>query len=273
MISEKKNNRNLLIVLCSIGLLIVAASIFFYISKNKHHVYEQDGVNNKLIERTEHKTMPVAVEGKINKLPSIDYKNLNTNQALHDLMAKRKKELGLKNSLDMVVKSDESFKVGKIRVSMRDILEKTFLKNKKIFEEQLKESGATKPEKIKEYGIYVVRPGDNIWNIHFRLIREYYKSRGINISKKADEPDKEGFSSGIGKVLKFSEKMVIIYNLLEHKVDTNINLIQPLSKIIVYNMKEIFSFLNDINYKNVDKLKFDGETLWISAQRPLKKGK
>lgn len=267
MVRNTDSNKKLLIMLGSIGLLIVAVGIFLYAGINKHNkvLHSKAGGGTNQIKN------PLAVEGSISKLPEIDYKKLDKDKALHDLMARRKKELGIKNSLDMVVKSDESFKVGKITVSMKDVLEKTFLKNKKIFEEKIGESGEIKPDKVKAYGIYVVHPGDNLWDIHFRLIREYYKARGIIISKRADEPVKGGFSSGFGKVLKFSEKMVVIYNLLEHKVDTNINLLHPLSKVIVYNMKEVFSLLKTIDYKNVDKLKFDGETLWISAKQPLKK--
>ncbi len=275
-----RKNKNLLIAFCFIGLLLSVAGIFFLyntgtrvllhgrntakLTANPGEVNENSTIN---AENT------IIVKGDIKKLPEIDYKKLDKDKQLKELMTRRKKELGIGNSLDMVVKSDESFKVGKKRISMRDILEKAFLKDKKVFEEQIKPSGETKPAKIREYGIYVVQPGDNLWDIHFRLIRGYYKSRGIKIPDKADEPVAGGLSSGMGKVLKFSEKMVVIYNILDKKIDTNINLLHPLSKIIVYNMKEVFSFLKEIGYKNLDKLRFDGESLWISAQPPLKQGK
>ncbi len=277
MVNGKKNN--MIIVLCSIVLLMAAIGIFFYNNGKKSRVNVENTLKRTENAKKTGKTNTIStdntmvVEKTIKMLPEIDYKKLDKDKTLKALMDRRKKELGLKDSLDMVVKSDESFKVGKITISMRDILEKTFLKDKKIFEEKISPSGETKPEKLKEYGIYVVQPGDNLWDIHFRLIKEYYKSRGITIPDKADEPVAGGLSSGMGKVLKFSEKMVVIYNILDKKVDTNINLLHPLSKIIVYNMKEVFSFLKEINYKNMDKLRFDGETLWISAQPPLEQGK
>ena len=277
-IGSGKNNY-LLIALCTLGLFLAVISIFLYNTGGNSHIHRLDNV--KHTEYTEQNSgnstsgdrSPIIIKGTIQKIPEIDYKKLKIDKKLEALMLRRKKKLGIGSSLDMVVKSDESFKVGKTIISMRDILEKTFLKDKQIFEEQIKPSGAIEPAKLKEYGIYVVQPGDNLWNIHFRLIREYYRSRGIKIPDKADEPVVGGLSSGMGKVLKFSEKMVVIYNVLDNKVATNINLLQPLSKIIVYNMKEVFSFLKEINYKNMDQLKYDGEALWLSAKPPLKQGK
>ena len=280
MTTVNRKNKNLLIAFCSIGLLLSVAGIFcWYNTGTRSPLHgrnaakltaDQGEVNENSTINAEN---TIIVKGDIKKFPEIDYKKLDKDKQLTELMTRRKKKLGIGNSLDMVVKSDESFKVGKITISMRDILEKAFLKDKKVFEEQIKPSGETKPAKIREYGIYVVQPGDNLWDIHFRLIRGYYKSRGIKIPDKADEPVAGGLSSGMGKVLKFSEKMVVIYNILDKKIDTNINLLHPLSKIIVYNMKEVFSFLKEIGYKNLDKLRFDGESLWISAQPPLKQGK
>ncbi|MBI9090344.1 MAG: hypothetical protein JEZ12_14095 [Desulfobacterium sp.] len=213
----------------------------------------------------------VVVSGTIEQLPEIDYTELDKENELTKLMDQRKQELGVSDSLDMIVNSDESFKVGKTTVSMRDILEKSFKTKSKVFEERIKESGEVEPETTAQYGIYVVQPGDNIWNIHFRIIQEYYQARGITVSNKADEPLNQGFSSGIGRLLKFSENMVTIYNLLEKKVTADISLLEPLSKIVVYNMNEVFTLLQEINFDDVDKIRFDGETIWIPAQQPQKK--
>jgi hypothetical protein len=213
----------------------------------------------------------VVISGTIEQLPKIDYTELDKGNELTKLMDKRKEELGVNDSLDMIVESDESFKVGKTTVSMRDILEKSFLKKSKVFEERIKESGAVEPETTAQYGIYVVQSGDNIWNIHFRIIQEYYQARGITVTSKADEPLNTGYSSGIGRLLKFSENMVTIYNLLEKNVAADIGLLEPLSKIVVYNMNEVFTLLQEINYNDVDNIRFDGETIWIPAQQPQKK--
>jgi hypothetical protein len=167
----------------------------------------------------------------------------------------------------MIVKSDESFIVGASKVSMREILEKAFTQSGEVYQEEISPTGESVPKKIKEYGIYVVRPGDNIWNIHFNILKEYYSHKNILVSSKADEPVDMGLSSGVGKILKFSETMVIIYNLIEREVARNINLLEPLSKIVVYNMDEVFSLLEEINYDTVDKIQFDGKNIWIPAKK------
>lgn len=208
------------------------------------------------------------VTGKIQKTAPIDYKEIQKEGSQKALMEERKKNLGFEKSLDMIVKSDESFIVGDSKVSMQEILEKAFTAEKKVFQEEITETDTARPVKIKEYGIYVVQPGDNIWNIHFSMLKEYYASRGVPVGSDADQPNKEGFSSGVGKILKFSETMVIIYNLVEEKVTKDINLLEPLSKVIVYNMDEVFSLLEEINFENVNRIQFDGKSIWIPTKNP-----
>lgn len=207
------------------------------------------------------------VQGKIIVLPDIDFKNLKKDKELNQLMVSRKEELGFNKSLDMIVNSDESFKVGDVQIPLRDILEKASFNQGKVFEEKIEESGAVQPEKIIKFGIYVVQPGDNIWNIHFNILKEFYENQGITISPNADEPINRGMSSGVGKILKFSETMVIIYNFIERKIVSNIELLEPLSKIIIYNMDEIFSLLQEINYENLDRIQFDGKSIWVPTKK------
>jgi hypothetical protein len=207
------------------------------------------------------------VKGEIILKPTIDFKDLKKNDSLGKLMDTRKEDMGIQKSLDMIIKSDESFIVGGSKVTMREILEKAFTKSGTVYQEEISPSGASVPVQIKAYGIHVVRPGDNIWNIHFDILKEYYAHKNISISPKADEPGNLGLSSGVGKVLKFSETMVIIYNLIERRVVKDINLIEPLSKIVVYNMDAVFSLLKEINYENVDRIQFDGKNIWIPAKK------
>lgn len=216
---------------------------------------------------------PLVVRGVIEQLPEIDFSKLERENRLSRLMDQRKHKLGIGKSLDMIVGSDEAFKVGRTVVYMNEILKKSFLTKDRVFGETIEASGAIIPESTAEYGIHVVRKGDNLWNIHFGIIQDYYKARGISISNKADEPKNDGFSSGIGKLLKFSEAIVTIYNILDKNVTTDINLLEPLSKIVVYNMTEVFSLLQEIDYDNVDRIQFDGEAIWIPAQQPDKKAR
>jgi hypothetical protein len=121
--------------------------------------------------------------------------------------------------------------------------------------------------RLDAYGIYVVRPGDNIWDIHFHFLRSYFSERGVTLSPQADEPLPTGASSGVGKLLKFSENMVYIYNLRERKIDADLDAIQPLSKIVVFKLDTVFNLLGTIDYEEVDRIEFDGETLWVPAKR------
>ena len=204
---------------------------------------------------------------KVSKPEVIDYNELKKEGKVKDLMTSRKKNLGMKESLDMVVKSDEAFTVGGNTVSMQKVLEQAATGQGKVFETQIEESGGQKLAKITTYGVYVVQPGDNIWNIHFRLLKEYYARKQIQLEDQADEPMESGVSSGVGKILKFSEAMVIIYNLKEKKVAGDIHIIEPLSKVVIYNMDEVFSLLDKIDFNNVDRLQFDGTNIWIPVHQ------
>ncbi len=117
--------------------------------------------------------------------------------------------------------------------------------------------------RTKEYGIYIVRPGDNIWNIHFQVLSGYFEKKGVTLSPLADEPIARGVSSGVGKLLKFSENMVYLYNLENRQLDVNLDELTPYKKIVIYNMKRVFELLDQIDYANVNQIQFDGETIWI----------
>lgn len=202
---------------------------------------------------------------QIIEIPAIDYRFLDKGTGLGKMMKQRKEKYGLTDSVDLIVRADESFIVGGRKVSMEEILEKAAVKRGEIYEKKIDTTDTMTADDIREYGIHVVQPGDNVWNIHFNIIKDYYDSRGISVEPKADEPDESGMSSGVGKILKFSEKTVIIYNLAQGKIDTNIDLIEPLTKIVVYNLSRVFTLLEQISYKNVNRVKFDGTTLWVTT--------
>ena len=197
----------------------------------------------------------------------IDYNKLEKDNKLQAITKKRKAKYGIKKGVDIIVRSDESFKVGKLTVSMQEILDKIRLKSGDIIEKDIKSGKTAQNNVIEEFGIYVVHPGDNLWDIHFKFLKNYFDRKDIAISPLADESDSFGYSSGVGKLLKFSEKTVCIYNLKEEKLDADINLIFPLSKIVVYNMNRIFALLDHIDYQHVNEIQFDGETIWIPAER------
>ncbi len=43
----------------------------------------------------------------------------------------------------------------------------------------------------------------------------------------------------------------------------DVNIIDPLSKAVIYNMDEIFALLEQIDFNHVDRLRFDGSNIWI----------
>ena len=199
----------------------------------------------------------------------IDYGELGQTSETNTMMEERKAKLGIGQGVDMIAKPDESLKVGDTTVPMQEILDQIRLKEGDIVEKNLYEDPDGEFEAAVRnsgtYGIYVVQPGDNIWNIHFKFLQDYFSRKGISLAPSSDEPDEMGFSSGVGKVLKFSENMVHIYNLKEKKLDADINLIRPLNKIIVYHMDQIYALLDQIDTSSVNRIQFDGETLWIPA--------
>ncbi len=201
--------------------------------------------------------------------------DIGNNPQLHEKLSRRLSELEktmerydrlktLNARIDALREEIENLS-GSAREAARAKL-KALLEKRESIEAELRKR-VMPSDGVQAYGIYVVRPGDNIWNIHFLFLRDYFARKGITLSPRSDEPDQRGYSSGVGKILKFSEKMVYIYNIRQHKLDVNLNLIHPRSKIVVFNMAEALSLLDQIDYRNVKHIRFDGETLWIPAEQ------
>ena len=57
--------------------------------------------------------------------------------------------------------------------------------------------------------------------------------------------------------------MVYIYSVKDKKLTDNIHIIQPNSKIIVYNMEEVFDLLGKIDYSKINEIHFDGKVIWL----------
>ena len=69
----------------------------------------------------------------------------------------------------------------------------------------------------------------------------------------------------MGKILKFAEGMVYIYNLRERRLAEDINIIQPMTKIIVFNMAKAIELIKQVSYEDIRKIQYDGETLWLPS--------
>jgi hypothetical protein len=195
----------------------------------------------------------------------IDTDKMEKNREIQALMDTRKSEYGIEKGIDIIVKSDESLKIDDSTVSMQEILDKIQLKKGDIVEKDVLSTAALPSEDQEFFGIHMVQPGENIWNIHFEFLKDYFSRRGITLSRFSDEPLPSGNSSGVGKLLKFSEQMVSIYNLKDRRLDMDLHVLQPLSKIVVFNLGQVFALLDQIDYNDVNRIQFDGETIWIPA--------
>ncbi len=235
-------------ILISFFILVTIAGLYLWLKK------DSKVTTQNIPEKVQ---MPVTAE------TVIDYNNIEKDKALIALMQKRKAEYGIEKGVDIITKSDESFKIGGSTVSMQEILDKIRIKSGDIVEKDLKSNKMDSMKDSETFGIYVVQPGDNIWNIHFNFLKEYFAHKGISLSPLADEPARGGQSSGVGKLLKFSETTINIYNIKERKIDVDLKLIYSLSKVVIYNMDQIFALLDLIDYEHVNRIQFDGETLWI----------
>lgn len=195
----------------------------------------------------------------------IDYGQLGSDEALKALMARRKGDYDVGQGIDIIARSDETVRIGDNTISMKELEREIQLKLGEIAEENLSPDGRSLVPITESYGIYVVQPGDNIWNIHFRFLSDYFNRQGVSLSPVADEPLQGGLSSGVGKLLKFSENVVYIYNIKDKQFSENLDLIEPHSKIVVYKMDRVFAFLEQVDYEHIDRIRFDGDTLWVTS--------
>ena len=267
-INTKK--RSLIRLVCIISLIVISVGVYFFLRSDQNRFKQYTGQQQSQIleNEPEKKFQPVPKE-KV-----IDFNRVEEDKDIQATILERKEQFGLEKGVDAIVRLDESFKVGDSIIPMSEILEKIRIKRGELAEEGLGDKPADKSLEKSDlaeindhsFGIYIVKPNDNLWNIHFRFLKEYFAKKNINLSPMADKPDSKGFSSGVGKILKFSEKIVYIYNIREHKLDVNLDLIHPESKIVVFHMAEILSLLGQLDLENVNMIRFDGENLWILAE-------
>jgi hypothetical protein len=249
--TDSDPNKMILVIAISLLVVILAALGLWYAKGQKKDTA---------------KTAPQNVSMPVKVQQVIDYSKIEKEGDLKDLMDQRKEDLGVGEGIDIIAKSDESLKIGDSTVPMSDIIEKIQLKIGDIVEKNIASGDSDPNQPIKDFGIYVVQPGDNIWDVHFRFLKDYFARKGISLSPNSDEPDTRGASSGVGKILKFSENIVHIYSVEKRSLDINLGMIHPLTKLVIYNMDRIFALLDQIDYNKVDLINFDGETLWVPAE-------
>ncbi|MGM0417534.1 MAG: hypothetical protein ACQEQS_02315 [Thermodesulfobacteriota bacterium] len=232
-------------VFCILIILSVIFTYTYYLQKNKPSATK--------ISSSEKNTKK---DIKINNKTTITFDSKSDKKLMKD----RKKDYGVDKSIDMVVKSDEKVKINNKIIDIEEFEEQKMISAGGFVSSDLRNKA---PGDIRDYGLYVVKKGDNLWDIHFRLLRELFGKEGIRLSQKADKPLDGGYSSGVGKILKFSEKMVSIYSLETDRISSNIHMIEPRGKVVIYKMNEIKSLLKDLDEQNINNVTFDGENLWI----------
>ena len=212
----------------------------------------------------------------------MDYKKIrdDSDKDLKSLTEERKKEFGIDKSVDMVVKSGEQIRIGKETIPLGRILAEIDAqeKNRRPADEPLPpKPHATSPStqtiippspsfagpKIRStgyYGIYVIQAGDNLWNVHFAFLREYFGSRGITVSGGADEP-MGTTSSGVGRILKYAEKMVYIFNLKTKKLSKDLNHLKPLERIVIFNLSKLDYILAPLTAEKLNHIRLYGQEI------------
>jgi hypothetical protein len=258
-----QHKNGLIIPLACIFLLAVGSGVYLWFQ------YDKKRSPQDMDHQQSAKTFQSIPDEKV-----IDYNRIDDDENLQVLIKERKENFGLDKGVDIIVSAEESFKVGDSIIPMKEILNKIRIKRGYVIEEGLSDKPLGDALDMQDlygkndnsFGIYFVKPNDNFWNIHFRFLQEYFENKNIRLSPLADKPDNQGFSSGIGKILKFSENIVHIYNIRDRKMDVNLNLIHPENEIVIFHMAEILSLLDQIDLVNVDMIQFDGENLWISTE-------
>ena len=223
------------------------------------------------------------------KIPSvIDYEKIKdeSDPELGAIIAVRKDRFGLKDSVDMVVSSDESIRVGDSTVSFSEILkaieqetgnrqdgpESTESGEAIVTETDLTEEAGDQGHIVRKkitapiryYGVKVVKRGDTLWDIHFAILREYLAYRGIDVAPDADQKTLNGGRApGVARILKWAESMVHIYNVKSHSLDKNLNVLAIKEKVVVINLTRMDNRLSNLDPADIDQVRFIGDELYL----------
>jgi len=217
-------------------LLIIALVIIIGIPSIRNTVISRFWIPLK--QAVVKKTMPPSkkIEEKVEKImrEEIPAKELKTQ---------------LEESLDHVVTREEKFQVKGEHLSLAEIF---------------RSAGIKEGEGDILYGIKEIKAGDDVWTIHYKILRKFFQKEGITLPPQADKPNERGYSSGAGKILKYDEKKAYIYNIKSKRLRSgDINLIYPGEDILFFSMKDVFSHLRGKDLSFLDRLYFDGDHLYM----------
>lgn len=192
----------------------------------------------------------------------------------------RKEAFALKESVDHVVRSDEPFEAAGKQWTIDQLLGRPSPPREQVeivprIDEYELGSVVRKPihpaprrpdpKPAVYYGARLVRPGENLWNIHFAIMREYLARRDIHLAPNADEPLADGHSSGMGRLLKFLEGAVQVYDISLGGISRDHDLVRPKTIIVFFNISELFTALDQIQYADIRYLRFVSNSLLVDA--------
>ena len=188
----------------------------------------------------------------------------------------RREAFQLRESVDHIVRKDEPFEVGGKKITIGDILGAPPEVFPSIVEKDIGSmvrrpifpgSSSSPGQGHGYYGVRHVRPAENIWGIHHAMIREYFARRRIILPKDADKPASDGRSSGVGKLLKFIEGIVYVYNLDKHSFEKDPDRIQPYSIIVFFKISDFFAALDDLQPQDLASIRYVSNSLRLERNR------
>jgi hypothetical protein len=170
----------------------------------------------------------------------------------------RKQAFGLENSVDHIVLKDEPFDVAGKTYTIDRI--QSEIQSRRQTTPGLPPSGADAPY----YGVRVVQPYENVWKIHFGILQEYLARRQVVLPPNADRPLPGGRSTGVSRLLKFIESVVVVFNAGENRIEKNINLIQPHSFVIFFKISDLFKALDQVPPEDWKWLRYAGGSIRLN---------
>jgi len=189
---------------------------------------------------------------------------------------KRKAEYRLGTVLDIIAVAGETIKVGGRGIEMDDMSEKIRLEIGDIVETDLK-TGEMASEKSDVFGIHILKFQERLPDIHFEFLKELVDFKGMSLTSMSSESNRRGAGFMVGKILAFSEHNAYIYDIKKKRFTSDVNLLEPNSKIVIYRLGRVSSILDSMDGGRIDgglihsekseksggKLYFDGDALWM----------
>lgn len=193
----------------------------------------------------------------------------------------RRKAFQLEKSIDHIVQSDEPFDAAGGRHTIEE-MERTLGRSPEsgpilsnieesdiggMIRKPMQGDRAGRKPGTSYYGVRVVRSGENLWDIHYAIIREYFERRQVLLPMTADEPQPDGKSSGVGRLLKFIEGVVRIYDVQCRRAENDLDLIHPEHMLVYFKISELFDALDQLKAEDMRWLRYVKHQLLLDRPR------